>query len=292
MEATRKSERLQALVTEHLALTVTAALVLLAFAGYLVREEQGVEAPPPVVATPIPPAPSPKTVFPDLSLANTVAERKQVFLNFLQDYIDDQNHRISLDRLRLVAIGETLGREGALTRDSRDWLLALAERYKVAEEDFDDRQAWLDELLFRVDVVPTSLALAQAANESAWGTSRFTREGNNIFGQWCYTPGCGIVPLQRRAGATHEVRSFATLHDAMAAYFLNINTNENYQFFRELRRTMKLQQRELDPLVLAFGLSRYSQRGRNYVDELQTIIVQNELTTRDDDYLATIGMID
>ena len=182
--------------------------------------------------------------------------------------------------------------DGALTKSTRDWLLEIAARYKVAEADFDTRQEWLDELLFRVDVVPTSLALAQAANESAWGTSRFAREGNNVFGQWCFDPGCGIVPQQRRSGATHEVRSFATLHDTMAAYFLNINTNGSYQFFRELRQTMKSQQRELDSLVLAFGLNRYSQRGRYYVDELQTIIVQNDLTARDGDYTATISMLD
>ena len=291
METVRKSEGLTAFVTEHLLAAAVAAVSLGVSAIFLGKGEV-IDEEALVAAPAIPPEPAPQSVFPDLTLAKTVVERKETFLNFLQDYVDEQNHLISLDRLRLVAISETLRSDGALTRDSRDWLLELAVRYEVAEEDFADRDAWLEELLFRVDVVPTSLVLAQAANESAWGTSRFTREGNNIFGQWCYTPGCGIVPRQRNQGAIHEVRSFTTLHDAMSAYFVNLNTNENYQFFRELRQTMKLQQRELDPLVLAFGLNRYSQRGRNYVDELQTIIVQNDLTARDGDYLATIGMID
>ena len=293
MEKTRKNELLPAFVAEHLLVTIVTA-GLLVFAGWITSETMVEE--PEVAELTISealstPSPSPQTVFPDLSLAETVGERKRMFLDFIQDYVDEQNHLITLDRLRLIAMDETLRNGGALTASSRDWLLDIAVRYEVAETDYGTRQAWLDELLFRVDIVPASLALAQAANESAWGTSRFAREGNNVFGQWCFDPGCGIVPAQRRSGATHEVRSFTTLHDAMEAYFLNINTHPSYQFFRELRQTMKLQQRELDSLVLAFGLNRYSQRGRNYVDELQTIIVQNDLTARDGDYAATIGML-
>ena len=289
MEKARKSELLPAFVAEHLLVTTIAAVVLV-FAGILTGEDPVEEAQVTEYSAPAP-APSPQTVFPDLSLAATVGERKRIFLDFIQDYVDEQNYLITLNRLRLLAVDETLRNGGALTEASRDWLMDLAGRYEVDEADFDNRQQWLNELLFRVDIVPTSLVLAQAANESAWGTSRFVREGNNVFGQWCFDPGCGIVPQQRRSGATHEVRSFTTLHDAMEAYFDNINTNGNYQFFRELRQTMKLQQRELDSLVLAFGLTRYSQRGRNYVDELQTIIVQNDLTARDGDYTAAIGML-
>lgn len=285
MEKTRKSELLPASIAEHLSVAALTA-VLLVFAGVLTRN-QIVEEPQAVDFS----SPSPQTVFPDLSLAESVGQRKQIFLDFVQDYIEEQNRLITLDRVRLLSIDEALRSGGALAEASSEWLSDLASRYEAAEPDFENQQAWLNELLFRVDIVPASLVLAQAANESAWGTSRFVREGNNVFGQWCFQPGCGIVPRQRRPGATHEVRKFATLHDAMDAYFTNINTNNNYQFFRELRQTMKLQQRAVDPLVLAFGLSRYSQRGRNYVDELQTIIVQNNLTARDGDYSATIGLI-
>ena len=285
MEVSRKSELLPAFVAKHL-LVVVVMTGMLVLAGWLTSEAPVEEAPVAEQTTP-----APRTVFPDLSLAETVGQRKRMFLDFIQDYVDEQNHLITLDRLRLIAIDESLRNGGALTVSSRDWLLDLAARYEVAESDYDSRGAWFDELSYRVDVVPTSLVLAQAANESAWGTSRFVREGNNVFGQWCFVPGCGIVPARRRSGATHEVRSFATLRDAMEAYFININTNDNYQFFRELRQTMKLQQRELDPLVLAFGLNRYSQRGRNYVDELQSIIVQNNLTARDGAYAAAIGML-
>ena len=173
-----------------------------------------------------------------------------------------------------------------LNAESRDWLLELSKRYRLAQADFDQPQAWLDELLRRVDFIPTSLVLAQAANESAWGTSRFVREGNNLFGQWCFDPGCGIVPQQRRSGASHEVRQFATLRDAVRSYFFNLNTNFSYHPFRELRQEMRAQGRKLDSMVLAFGLNRYSERGRSYVDELQIMIVQNDLAARDADFVA------
>ena len=290
MESTRKSELLPAFVAELLLITALATFLLIV-AGIMTRDDtvnEVVEAP----ATRILTTPAPHTVFPDISLADTVGERKKMFLNFIQDYVDARNRQIMRDRMRLLSIEETWHGGGVLADASHEWLLDLAARFRVAESDFDNRQIWLEELLIRVDIVPASLVLAQAANESAWGTSRFVREGNNVFGQWCFDPGCGIVPRQRRQGAKHEVRSFATLHDAMEAYFLNINSNNSYQFFRELRRAMKLQQRELDSLVLAFGLSRYSQRGHGYVEELQTIIVQNNLTARDGDYSTAIGMID
>ena len=302
MEKTRKNESPPAVVAGHLLVSaiMAALLVVAGLSGgetvveTIVEESRFTESAitDSTAGSIAALGPSPRTIFPDLALAETVGERKKTFLNFMQDYVDEQNHLITLDRLRLTAIDETLRNGGALTVSSRDWLLRIASRYKVAEADFGSRRDWLDELLFRVDVVPTSLALAQAANESAWGTSRFAREGNNVFGQWCFDPGCGIVPKQRRSGATHEVRRFATLRDAMAAYFRNINTNANYQFFRELRQTMKSQRRELDSLVLAFGLNRYSARGRGYVEELQTIIVQNNLAARDGDYAAAISMLD
>jgi len=135
----------------------------------------------------------------------------------------------------------------------------------------------LFELLKRVDNIPAPLALAQAANESAWGTSRFALEGNNIFGQWCFDEGCGIVPSRRRANASHEVRAFESLDAAVAAYFLNLNTHDRYQGFRDMRFQMRNQRGDLDPLVLVFGLVGYSERGDKYVDEIQTMIQQNDL---------------
>jgi Bax protein len=137
--------------------------------------------------------------------------------------------------------------------------------------------------MLRVDVLPPSLVLAQAANESAWGTSRFALEGNSLFGQWCYVEGCGIVPRRRARGATHEVKSFDSVAGTVRAYFNNINTNQSYEYLRELRADMREEDQPIDSMVLAFGLEPYSQRGDRYVDEVQNIIMQNDLHERDDD---------
>jgi Bax protein len=139
----------------------------------------------------------------------------------------------------------------------------------------------LQELMERVDVIPTSLVLAQAANESAWGMSRFAREANNMFGQWCFDSGCGLVPARRGVNATHEVKAFASIEESVNAYFLNLNTNSSYQEMREMRAQMRAQGRPLDSMVLARGLTRYSQRGMAYVSELQDIIRVNRLGALD-----------
>ncbi|OUX34142.1 MAG: hypothetical protein CBE20_02230, partial [Gammaproteobacteria bacterium TMED260] len=160
------------------------------------------------------------------------------------------------------------------------WILQLAEHYDLDTSALSDREI-ANELYLRVDKVPVSLALAQAANESAWGTSRFARQGNNIFGQWCYEKGCGLVPRRRPSGATHEVKKFDSIQESVNAYINNINTHPSYGYLRELRARMRDQNRPLDSLGLAVGLGSYSQRGDNYVDEVQNLIMQNQLTERD-----------
>ena len=142
-------------------------------------------------------------------------------------------------------------------------------------------QDLIDELLVRVDIIPVSLALAQAANESAWGTSRFAREGNNIFGQWCFDEGCGLVPGQRADDASHEVRSFSSVEASVRAYFRNLNTNPTYEYLRELRAQMRMKGKPLDSRALAQGLLRYSERGHVYISELYDIIRVNDLLALD-----------
>ncbi len=156
----------------------------------------------------------------------------------------------------------------------------LAITYSVDTEAEND-QDLVNELLLRVDVIPASLVLAQAANESAWGTSRFALEANNIFGQWCFEEGCGIIPNRRVAGATHEVKSFDTIEAAIEGYFLNINSHHLYAGFRQERARLRRLGRRLDSIVLAQRLDRYSERGKSYVDEVQTLIQQNNLAQRD-----------
>lgn len=218
----------------------------------------------------------PITVIPDFASITEVQVKKQTFFDFLERYIDAQNNRVKQTRERLLTLSNIMAEGTPLSDDEHAELNAIAERYYLDPEDLREPEL-LFELLKRVDTIPAALALAQAANESAWGTSRFALEANNLFGQWCFDEGCGIVPSQRRADANHEVRSFASIDAAVRAYFLNLNTHNRYQNFRNMRFQMRNQRGELNAMVLAYGLEAYSSRGDQYVDEIQTIMQQNDL---------------
>ena len=224
--------------------------------------------------------PEPIFVFPDFASISNIEAKKQQFFDFLQDYVHYENGSIRDLRPQLLSYAEILGAGITLTGLERDWMMDLAITYSVDTEAAND-QALVNELLLRVDVIPASLVLAQAANESAWGTSRFALEANNIFGQWCFEEGCGIIPNRRVAGATHEVKSFDTIEAAIEGYFLNINSHHLYAGFRQERARLRRLGRRLDSIVLAQRLDRYSERGKSYVDEVQTLIQQNNLAQRD-----------
>jgi len=222
----------------------------------------------------------PISVFPDFASIDSVAVKKQQFFDFLEDYVMAENENIAKTRRELGSYLDIANSGLDFSQRERRWILQLAEHYDLDTSTLSDREI-TNELYKRVDKVPVSLALAQAANESAWGTSRFAREGNNIFGQWCYEEGCGLVPRRRLAGATHEVKKFDSIQESVNAYINNINTHPSYSHLRDLRARMRDRNRPLDPLRLAIGLESYSQRGDNYVDEVQNLIEQNQLTERD-----------
>ena len=219
-------------------------------------------------------------VFPDFASIRDVDVKKQQFFGYLQDYIEAENIAQANARKQLLIYAEIVNRDVSLSQQERELLLPMVETYRLRDDSLSEKEI-VRELLLRVDQIPASLVLAQAANESAWGTSRFVVEGNNIFGQWCYVEGCGIVPKRRVSGATHEVKVFSSVQEAVRAYFININSNQSYGYLRELRACMRDQQQTLDSLVLAYGLGAYSQRGDQYVDEVQTLILQNDLRRRD-----------
>ena len=222
---------------------------------------------------------NPVTVFPDFSKIVDVNEKKRQFLDYMQSFIDAENQKIRTLRSNLFEIRENMGR-GTLSVKETAEIANLSETYRIDHADLTIEDM-IAELLLRVDLIPVSMALAQAANESAWGTSRFTIEGNNVFGQWCYEKGCGIVPSRRISGAKHEVRYFDTVEKSVESYFLNINSHDSYAYLRDLRFKMRERGLKLDPMSLSIGLGRYSQRGAGYVDEIQKIIIQNDLRERD-----------
>ena len=218
--------------------------------------------------------------LPDFESFVDTQARKDAFFDFLTGYIERESHNIVRTRALLEPMWEVVSNGQRLSDVEYLTMLDVAEQYRLDAAELSERQV-LQELMERVDVIPTSLVLAQAANESAWGMSRFAREANNIFGQWCFDSGCGLVPARRGVNATHEVKAFASIEESVNAYFLNLNTNSSYQDMREMRAQMRAQGRPLDSMVLARGLTRYSQRGMAYVSELQDIIRVNRLGALD-----------
>ncbi|SMF60987.1 Uncharacterized FlgJ-related protein [Alteromonadaceae bacterium Bs31] len=121
------------------------------------------------------------------------------------------------------------------------------------------------------------MALAQAANESSWGRSRFAIEGHNYFGQWCFKSACGFVPKHRPSEAKHEVRRFSSTRQSVAAYLFNINSHEAYKNLRQLRADLRSSKQPLSGIALAQGLGKYSERGDEYITELREMIRVNGL---------------
>ncbi len=219
-------------------------------------------------------------VFPDFVSVRDVTVKKSQFFDYLEDYIIAENQAIAALRAELLPYIEVANTGVPFSQQERNFVFEVAEIYRVDVETLTEQEI-ANELSLRVDEIPVSLALAQAANESAWGTSRFTLEGNNIFGEWCFSPGCGIVPRRRPSGASHEVQRFDSIAESIESYILNINTHRSYRYLRDLRAEMREKGNQLDSMLLATGLGRYSQRGDHYVDEVQNIIMQNNLADRD-----------
>lgn len=214
--------------------------------------------------------------IPDFSTYKDVKAKKKAFFEFLRPIVVEENNIVLEQRTRLVAIYDEYQKKGTTPPKDLVWLSDQAEYLRVSAFDISDSTARL-KLAKKIDIIPEAMFLAQAANESGWGTSRFAQEANNLFGQWCFSPGCGIIPSQREAGDTHEVRKFATINDAVASYIHNINRHRAYRKLRNLRYQQRLSGITPTGMVCAEGLSSYSQRGMAYVKEIQQMILQNDL---------------
>jgi Bax protein len=211
----------------------------------------------------------------DLHAVPEVSLKKTVFFQTMLPLILQENERILADRHRLIRLKAELALGGRLAARDRLWLAVLSERYKVKDEN-------LATLLRRVDVIPPSLAMAQAAEESGWGTSRFAQAGNAIYGQWTTADGEGLIPEERPEGMDHKVRAFDNLEQSVAAYMRNLNTHRAYRTLRHERGQLRLSGAALDGLALAPSLTKYSERGGEYVDSVRTIIDVNGLRALDD----------
>ena len=196
--------------------------------------------------------------------------RKNLFIQIILPLVIEENNKIKLDRRKLFSIlnknNNSLG--------EKKWLNIKFKQYGVIKKD-------LATLKIRMDYVPASLAIAQAAKESGWGTSRFAIEGNALFGQWTWT-GEGIKPAGSDSDSTHKVMRFKILKASVKAYQRNLNTHASYKKFRMERAKLRDNKKELDSLLLAGYLDKYAETGMEYVRVLKQIITQNKLKDFDD----------
>jgi len=207
------------------------------------------------------------TQFPkDLDELQSTRLKKETFIKIVLPLIVAENERILADRKKLKKILKK-----KQTSDlEKQWLRQKLLEYKVKKGD-------MKELLYRIDIIPTSIALAQAAKESGWGTSRFALEGNAIFGQWTWS-GNGIAPLDRENNKNHKILKFPILRASVKAYQNNLNTHKSYGNFRNKRSVMRNKNKDISGLELTETLKNYAQTGSEYTKILNQIIRQNRLT--------------
>ncbi|WP_050939498.1 glucosaminidase domain-containing protein, partial [Vibrio harveyi] len=212
--------------------------------------------------------------IPDFNSIKDTKDKKTAFFDFLRPKIALENKRIEKERAFLTSLTV-----GEISSEQTSYAERLAALYSYPLKDGAVTQAWLDEMLKRVNVLPEALVLTQAANESAWGTSRFAKQANNLFGQWCYKKGCGIVPAKRGAGKTHEVEKFDTVQESVHGYFMNVNRNRAYADLRDIRANLAGKHKDLLSVAtaseLTHGLLAYSERGIAYVNDLRAMIRHN-----------------
>jgi len=218
-----------------------------------------------------------KAIPRDIRQMNSVDRRKAVFIKTMLPLILRVNEELRQVRSRIRDLSDRLNEGGVLTAAERAWLDSQFERHGVAA-------GKIDVLLRRVDVIPPSLALAQAAEESGWGTSRFALDGHALFGQRTHAKGKGIVPAAHAADSGIKVKAFDALLDGVRSYARNLNTHNAYRDFRKLRAGMRSKARNsvgFNSMRLVETLERYSERGTAYVETIQSIIRVNNLRELD-----------
>ncbi len=207
------------------------------------------------------------TQFPrDLDELQSTKLKKETFIKIVLPLIVAENERILADRAKLNSLADK-----KFTTDlEKQWIRQKLLEYKV-------KKGNLKELFVRMDIIPTSIALAQAAKESGWGTSRFALEGNAIFGQWTWS-GQGIAPLDRESNKNHKILKFPILRASVKAYQNNLNTHKSYTKFRAKRSSLREKKKKITGLELTETLNNYAQTGSEYTKILNQIIRQNRLT--------------
>ena len=206
----------------------------------------------------------------EIKMIESTKKRKEFFIQIVLPLVLKENNNIRLDRKMLFSIINKSNN----TQLEKKWLEKKYKQYGVSSKD-------LSVLKVRMDEVPVSLAIAQAAKETGWGTSRFAQEGNALFGQWTWS-GEGLKPKEADEDKGHKVMKFNVLQASVRAYQRNLNTHRSYENFRLARAQLRDAGKKLDSIILSQFLDNYAETGNQYVEVLQKIIKQNNLKDFDD----------
>ena len=201
---------------------------------------------------------------PEFDKIEDVQEMKKTFFNYLLPEINKKNNEIQLLRKRVI--------EKDLSIEE---LTKLYKKYRI------DEGSEIGALLEKIDIIPPSLVLSQAALESNWGRSRFAKFYHNYFGLWCFERGCGVIPKKRDKGDTHEVAKFSSPKKAIDYYFLSLNRNKSYEILRKIRQDKRSKGQSITGLSLSEGLTNYAEIGYEYVERIRRVITSNELSKYD-----------
>jgi len=214
----------------------------------------------------------------DISLIEDIKQRKELFIKIVLPLILQENDKIAKDRTKLFKV---LAKESN-TKEEKNWLKWKFKEYKIKNSD-------ISELKIRMDIIPVSLAIAQAAIESGWGTSRFALEGNALYGQWTWSDN-GLKPLENNDDEDHKVMRFKILTASIKAYKKNLNTHSGYIEFREARANLRNRNEKVTGLKLTQYLDKYSAQGKKYTEILKTTIKKNSLSDFENAKLLSTGL--
>lgn len=208
--------------------------------------------------------------------------KKQEFMKSLLPHIEKENRRMIALRKRVSAMLDRIGTDAALSSAEKQQISKLANKYRIKGDPLVDKTA-REEMLRKIDIIPSSLALAQAANESAWGESRFAQQANNLFGIWTYDQDKGLKPKRREKGKTHLVRIFDDRGESVRYYMYTLNSHPAYRELRQIRQQLRASNQVIEGRRLATGLEKYSAKGQAYIELIQSLIEQHEWARLDTD---------
>ena len=214
-----------------------------------------------------------------INLPNNLSKKKKEFINKILPLIINQNHKILAQRHKLIEIKDFLNQNKTLNKADQKLIKSLASKYLVINNNRHKIDV-INDLLVCIDIIPNSIVLAQAANESGWGSSRFAKEYNAFFGQYTYDAQIGIAPSRRDTGDKHLIKFFSSINKSVESYFININSHFAYNEFRKIRKILRDKNHSLNINLLVNKLNVYAEDD-NYVNTINSIIKVNKLTKYD-----------